>query len=131
MKYSTRVEVPFKILQTYIPNVHILISLSQDFQRFLTNNIVVPLHVPQHVNRRYPRNILNLWYLLNEITVGFERAGYSLHFPVLGVLSEIQYSFSFFFSFFMYISVNTTGPLPLHTPLPLGGYFSLKNWTKS
>lgn len=131
MKYSTRVEVPFKILQTYIPNVHILISLSQDFQRFLTNNIVVPLHVPQHVNRCYPRNILNLWYLLNEITVGFERAGYPLHFPVLGVLREIQYSFSFFFSFFMYISVNTTGPLPLHTPLPLGGYFGLKNWTKS
>ena len=131
MKYSTRVEVPFKILQTCIPNVHILISLSQDFQRFLTNNIVVPLHVPQHVNRCYPRNILNLWYLLNEITVGFERAGYPLHFPVLGVLREIQYSFSFFFSFFMYISVNTTGPLPLHTPLPLGGYFGLKNWTKS
>lgn len=131
MKYSTRVEVPFKILQTYIPNVHMLISLSQDFQRFLTNNIVVPLHVPQHVNRCYPRNILNLWYLLNEITVGFERAGYPLHFPVLGVLREIQYSFSFFFSFFMYISVNTTGPLPLHTPLPLGGYFGLKNWTKS
>ena len=56
-------------------------------------------------------------------------------FPVLGVLREIQYSFSFFFSFFlsffMYISVSATDPLPLHTPLPLGGYFGLKNWTKS
>ena len=102
MKFSTRVEVPFKILQTYIPNVHILISLSQDFQRFLTNNIVVPLHVPQHVNRHYPRNILNLWYFLNEITVGFERAGYPLHFPVLGVL-RVYSVFIFFLFFFLHV----------------------------
>ena len=52
-------------------------------------------------------------------------------FPVLGVLREIKYSFSFFLFFFIYISVSTTDPLPLHIPSPLGGYFGLKNWTKS
>ena len=100
-----------------------------------SSQIVVPLHVPQHVNQCYPRDILNLWHLFSDITIGFGRTGYPLHFvSSLGCIernSVFIFFLSFFLSFFMYIRVSTTDPLPLHTSPHLGGYFGLKNWSKS
>lgn len=132
MKYSTRVDVPFNILQTYIPNVYIWISHNQDFQRLFTNrsSTTCTTTCQPVLSKGYTESLAsfqwhNYWFWTYRIplTLCFQSWVYwekfSIHF------------LSFFLSFFMYIRVSTTDPLPLHTSPHLGGYFGLKNWSKS